>query len=61
MEQKIDVENSQETKKYWIRVIKKLLSVVLVLVGLFLALKCAIFLLPFVPSKKQSSKSLIRE
>lgn len=48
MEQKIDVENSQETKKYWIRVIKKLLSVVLVLVGLFLALKCAIFLLPFV-------------
>ena len=48
MEQKVEVENVEETKKYWFRVGKKLLSVILVLVGLFLAFKCAIFFLPFV-------------
>ncbi len=48
MEQKVEVESVEESKKYWFRVAKKLLSVILVLIGLVIAFKCAIFLLPFV-------------
>lgn len=48
MEQKIETESVEEKKKYWFKVGKKLLSVILVLFGLFLTFKCAVFLLPFV-------------
>lgn len=48
MEQKVEVENVEANKKYWLKVAKKLLTVILVLVGLVLAFKFAIFLLPFV-------------
>lgn len=48
MEQKIQSNEVEDKKKYWFRVAKKILSVVLVFVGLVLAVECAIFLLPFV-------------